>query len=436
MYTSTLGLTAFLDWRGGPKTAVGIMWFGIGALLGWPFAGALIIPFVLEDWAFVFVTGDWFETLRRYVDGIARCLAVLGLQISLDAFFYRELTVVPWRIVMYNVFSGGDRGPDIFGTEPWHFYVRNLLLNFNIWYILAMAAAPMLAMESLLLKQRATNQTFLRTATFISPFYLWFTIFTMQPHKEERFMFPAYPFLALNAAISLHILLAILNHPSSKNPLSHLPPAIKPLLPIPILLFSILISLLRTLGTVTSYNAPLHVYQPLQNTLELHSPSADITPICLGKDWYRFPTSFLLPPTFRPYFIKSSFDGLLPGSFHEGSSSDGSSLGLFPGTYLIPSGMNDRNEEDLSKYIDVKHCEFLVGSQFDSVVPTEAEPDYVGATKNWEVVSCEKFLDAGQTGLLGRLFWIPEWAERLVGEKRARVWARHCLLRRKREAGK
>jgi len=77
MYTSSLGLTAFLDWRGGPKTASGIMWFGIGAIIGWPFSGILIAPFILEELVIVAVAGDVFEVLRRFLDGIVRCLIVL-----------------------------------------------------------------------------------------------------------------------------------------------------------------------------------------------------------------------------------------------------------------------------------------------------------------------------------------------------------------------
>lgn len=426
MYTSTLGLTAFMDWRGGPKTAVGIMWFGIGALLGWPFAGALIIPFVLEDWAIVLVTGDWFDTFLRYVDGIVRCLAVLGLQVSIDAFFYRNLTVVPWRIVMYNVFSGKDRGPDIFGTEPWHFYVRNLLLNFNIWYLLAMSAAPLIAIQSLVLKRNTTNQTLLRTTTLVVPFYLWFTIFTLQPHKEERFMYPSYPFLALNASISLHVLLSILNMDHSSNPLSKIPPKFKIVLALPILLLTINTGLLRILGTVTSYRAPLQIYQPLHDISPALPPD---TTVCFGKDWYRFPTSFLLPSNVRPHFIKSAFSGLLPEPFHEGST-----LGLFPGTWLMPSGMNDRNEEDMSKYIDISHCSFLVDSSFPTVEPTEVEPDLVNDEENWEVVKCVSFLDNGATGLVGRLLWIPDLS--IAPTIWRRVWGRHCLLRARQRGGR
>jgi alpha-1,2-mannosyltransferase len=77
MYTSSLGLTAFLDWRGGPKTASGIMWFGIGAVIGWPFSGVLIAPFILEELVIAAVARDVFEVLRRFLDGIVRCLVVL-----------------------------------------------------------------------------------------------------------------------------------------------------------------------------------------------------------------------------------------------------------------------------------------------------------------------------------------------------------------------
>ena len=77
MYTSTLGLAAFMDWRGGPKTAPGVMWFGIGAFVGWPFAGILITPFVAEEIVISIITGDTWETFRRFLDGTVRSLIAL-----------------------------------------------------------------------------------------------------------------------------------------------------------------------------------------------------------------------------------------------------------------------------------------------------------------------------------------------------------------------
>lgn len=38
-----------MNWLGGIKTASGIAWFSLGAIVGWPFAGALILPFALEE---------------------------------------------------------------------------------------------------------------------------------------------------------------------------------------------------------------------------------------------------------------------------------------------------------------------------------------------------------------------------------------------------
>jgi alpha-1,2-mannosyltransferase len=415
-----------MDWHGGSKTASGIMWFGIGALLGWPFAGALILPFVMEDWLIALVgQTDLFGTLRRYLDGAVRCLIVLALQVSIDAFFYHKVVLVPWRIVAYNVLGGKDRGPDIFGTEPWDYYARNLLLNFNLWFILAAVSGPLLFLQSLVLRQPTTKQTFLRTLTFLTPFYLWLAIFTIQPHKEERFMFPAYPFLALNAAIALHSLLTWIGSADSLL-FGKIPAKIKLAAILPVIFLAINIGLLRIVGTVTAYGAPLQVYHALENlsTSRLTSTaSGDF--VCFGKDWYRFPSSHFLPNGTHAKFIKSEFDGLLPGEFHEGKTG----FGFFPGTWLMPSGMNDRNEEDVGKYTDVHHCTYLVESYMPGTEATEHEPLYILDHDNWEKVSCAPFLDTSRTGLAARTIWIPDLS--IIPAKHRRHWGEYCLLRQR-----
>ena len=77
MYTTMFGATAFMDWKGGLRTAQGIMCFGIGAILGWPFAGALVIPFLVEEITMAVVTQEGVDTVRRFIDGTVRCLIVL-----------------------------------------------------------------------------------------------------------------------------------------------------------------------------------------------------------------------------------------------------------------------------------------------------------------------------------------------------------------------
>ena len=418
MYTTTLGLTSFMDWHGGSKTASGIMWFSMGALLGWPFSGALIVPFVVEELVVALVMRDGWDTASRYLDGIVRCLVILALQVSIDTFFYRKFVVVPWNIVMYNVFSDRDRGPNIFGTEPWHYYFRNLLLNFNIWFLLALISAPLLILQTLLFKQQTTKQTLLRTTTFLTPFYLWLAIFTLQPHKEERFIYPAYPFLALNASIALHMFLTQLGTSNSKHLIGRIPTTLKLAVIFPTIFLSLNIGLLRILGTVTSYRAPLQIYSALPTN---HTNAV----VCLGKEWYRFPTSHFLPNNIHAKFIKSKFNGLLPGFFHEGQTG----FGLFPGAWLIPPGMNDRNEEDPGKYIDVAHCDYLVDSYMPGMEATKYEPLYVLDDEKWEKIACRPFLDAANTGLLARTLWVPDLP--VIPERLRRRWGEYCLLRRK-----
>jgi alpha-1,2-mannosyltransferase len=83
----------------------------------------------------------------------------------------------------------------------------------------------------------------------------------------------------------------------------------------------------------------LKVYLPLQ---ELAKPGDTV---CLGKEWYRFPSSYFLPDGVHAKFIKSAFTGLLPGEYKEHGP------GYFSGTWSIPSGMNDENIEDPGKYV-------------------------------------------------------------------------------------
>jgi len=253
MYTTMLALAAFMDRSGGcMRTAQGITWLSIGSILGWPFAGALVLPFVAEEAIVASVTGDVFQSFSRLLQGAIRSLIVLAVQTVVDSLFYRKLVCVPLNIVLYNVFSGGSRGPAIYGVERWHFYARNLALNFNIWFFLALAALPLLLVQHTVLYKCASTpvskQSLLRSVVFVSPFYLWLAIFTAQPHKEERFMYPVYPALALNAAIALHILLANFGSTDARRLVGKIPPQLKlAVVSIP-LLVSFNVGVFRTAG--------------------------------------------------------------------------------------------------------------------------------------------------------------------------------------------
>lgn len=144
----------------------------------------------------------------------------------------------------------------------------------------------------------------------------------------------------------------------------------------------------------------------------------------------------------RAQFIKSEFDGLLPGQYNEAAIG----FGLFPGTWLVPAGMNDKNEEDPGKYVcydlltvyvdvandsqvEVEHCTFLVDTELPGSQPSALEPSYISDHKTWEQLECSPFMDASRTHFLGRVFWVPDWE--FIPARFRRSWGRHCLLQRR-----
>ncbi|KAL9023973.1 MAG: hypothetical protein Q9180_008036 [Flavoplaca navasiana] len=213
-------------------------------------------------------------------------------------------------------------------------------------------------------------------------------------------MYPAYPFLALSAAIALHTTLTNIGTSDPARLMGKIPAKLKLYVVSLFVLLALDISVARTIGIVTAYRAPFQVYGPLHEDRLINNEAN----VCLGKDWYRFPSSYFLPKGMRAKFIKSAFDGLLPGQFTEAKTG----FGFFPGTWLIPPGMNDQNLEDPGKHVDINHCSFLVDSYFPNLPSSDLEPNYIEDTATWEEMQCSAFLDSSQTTFIGRILWIPD----------------------------
>ncbi|PNY22469.1 Alpha-1,2-mannosyltransferase alg9 [Tolypocladium capitatum] len=430
MYMCMLGAASFMNWRGGLKTSRGIFWFAMAGILGWPFAAALCAPYILEEVVFTLFSDKetFVESIIRLYRGAIAGLLIVFFDSLINLFFYKKAAVVAWNIVKYNIFSSTG-GPELYGTEPWTFYFKNLALNFNIWFILALLALPLFFVQKIVAPSGHGFQTGLRTIVFVAPFYLWLAIFTAQPHKEERFMYPVYPFLALNASMSLHILLSAIGRSDPSTLMGKIPARLK-LFAVGVVVFlSLDVSLARIYGIYSGYNAPLSIYKPLWGGREgQNAVGGEGDLVCLGKEWYRFPSSYFLPRDMHAKFVRSEFRGLLPGEFSEAKTG----FGFWSGTWLPTSGLNDRNEEDMGKYVELRTCSFLVDTQFpertDPLPPNE--PDYIADTDTWDIVKCEPFLDAANTHVLARTLWLPDLE--IVPDRFKRKWGRHCLLQRKR----
>ncbi|KAL2267223.1 hypothetical protein VTJ83DRAFT_4500 [Remersonia thermophila] len=425
MYMAMVGTAAFMNWRGGIKTSQAMFWFAVGAVLGWPFAMALCAPFVLEEVFFALLsdTERRFEACLRLFRGAAATILLVVFDTGVNLFFYRKLEIVPWNIIKYNIFSSTG-GPNLYGTEPWTFYFKNLLLNFNVWFILALLSLPLFLLQKLFSRHNPghTFQSGLRTVVFLSPFYLWLAVFTLQPHKEERFMYPAYPFLALNAALAAHTLLAAFGNADPASLVGRIPARLKLAVVALGLLATVDVGLARIYGLYAAYRAPMALYAPLAQV------GAPEDTVCFGKDWYRFPTSFFLPRDMHAKWVRSEFRGLLPGEFSEARTG----FGFWGGTWLPTNGLNDRNEEDPGKYVDLRSCVFLVDTRYperggERLPPNE--PDYSRDVDKWEVVQCLPFLDAERTHFLARAMWLPD---AFVPDRLKRKWGEHCLLKQRR----
>lgn len=92
-------------------------------------------------------------------------------------------------------------------------------------------------------------------------------------------------------------------------------------------------------------------YTDIQNIVQ---PIYSDVNVCVGKEWYRFPNSFFLPGhRWSLRFLSSGFKGQLPKLYSEGIN----------GTRVIPSDMNDMNQEEPSRYVcTTKHVYYYVYS--------------------------------------------------------------------------
>lgn len=130
------------------------------------------------------------------------------LTILVDSYYYGKVVFANLNIVLYNVFS--SNGPELYGTEPFYYYMINLFLNFNFVpfvlavYFIYLAYQGIAFIYTKIFKKRKLRETSsVKEAFTMLSMYLWVLNFTLQSHKEERFMYPVYTLILLNAAVAL-----------------------------------------------------------------------------------------------------------------------------------------------------------------------------------------------------------------------------------------
>ncbi|XP_067943793.1 alpha-1,2-mannosyltransferase ALG9-like [Watersipora subatra] len=382
MYMTLLSMGA---WYSG-HLPVAIISTAISAIIGWPFAAVLGAPLAID-----IVYRKKKPQLFVVWVIISLCL-VLAPTVYYDSLMYGKRVIASLNIIMYNVMT--SHGPDLYGTEPWTFYFINGFLNFNFVFLLALPAIVLLYAT-----QKYTGLKFPGIPHYIAlaPMYLWIVIFFSQAHKEERFLFPIYPLICLSAALSLDSLQRLFS--SLVGYAKHYTDFLW-YIPVGIVCVSGLLSISRNLALYHGYHAPIDIYTALNNISSyrsIHRLRSDASvSVCMGKEWYRYPSSFFLASErWKLLFLKSEFRGQLPGRYEKGEDA----------MRVIPRNMNDMNKEEPSRYMDDIHCHYLI--DLDTGKSTEREPDYSKNPDKYQPILSLPFLDNERSHKLFRAFYVP-----------------------------
>nr|KAF6437898.1 hypothetical protein HJG59_008631 [Molossus molossus] len=386
MYTTLIAVTGwYMD-----KTSTAVLGVAAGAIVGWPFSAALGLPIAFD----LLVMKHRWKSFFHW--SLVALILFLVPVVVIDSYYYGKLVIAPLNIVLYNVFT--PHGPDLYGTEPWHFYLINGFLNFNVVFVLALLVLPLTSLMEYLLQRFHVQNLGHPYWLTLAPMYIWFIIFFIQPHKEERFLFPVYPLICLCGAVALSALQKCYHFVFQRYRLEHYTVTSNWLALGTLFLFGLL-SFSRSVALFRGYHGPLDLYPEFYRIATdptIHTvPEGRPVNVCVGKEWYRFPSSFLLPDNWQLQFIPSEFRGQLPKPFAEGPLA----------TRIVPTDMNDQNLEEPSRYIDISKCHYLV--DLDTMRETPREPKYSSSREEWTSLTYRPFLDASRSSKLLRAFYVP-----------------------------
>ncbi|EEB12136.1 alpha-1,2-mannosyltransferase ALG9, putative [Pediculus humanus corporis] len=413
------------------KYELAVFTVALSTFISWPFAALTGAPIAID---MLFIR----KLHRKFFQwSVISSIIILVPLIKMDSELYGKFVIAPLNIVMYNLFT--DHGPNLYGTEPICFYFLNGLLNFNIVFIAAILAPSFILLRNFVASRIKRKGEYFSHWIYLTPFYIWFIVFTFQPHKEERFLFPVYPLICLCGAVCIHsmqimysiIVSQIFGKNSKRLPGSQILGIFSCIVMICLSLSRIFalytgemrfkqvkvikFAQLKLVVTFSAYHAPMDLYIELNKINAERGNEFDKTPVnvCVGKEWHRFPNSFFLPNNnWSLKFIKSEFKGQLPAEY---SSSPNA-------TTLIHSHFNDMNKEEPSRYFDINQCHFLIDCDYGRE-ETPLEPNYSQQTDKWTPLVSIPFLNSEKSSVFFRAFYIPFMSDKYC------TYAKYTLLK-------
>ncbi|KAK2997272.1 hypothetical protein RJ639_026348, partial [Escallonia herrerae] len=375
MYAMSLSSALFLFEKYGMAVTVA----ATGVILGWPFSILAFLPVTI------------YSLVRRFkqafLSGAVTSLALMGISLLVDYHYYGRWTSSVMNLLFYNVVGGGES--HLYGTEGPSYYLRNGFNNFNFSFVLALLFLGILPISR---KKYAPELLVL-----ISPLYIWLAFMSLQPHKEERFLYPIYPLICVAASAVIECFPEFFRdkyNPNDQSVLFQIAKYIRPL----VLGLILCASHARTFSLIHGYSAPLEIYKHLEH----HGDAGLGSVVCVGSEWHRFPSSFFVPDYVgQVRWLDDGFRGLLPLPFN-------SSMG---GTSAAPSYFNNKNKASDEQYLhDPERCNLLIELQLQRPYPSRGSD-----LSTWEVVAALPYLDRELSPPLYRSFFIPNyWQQKNV----------------------
>lgn len=392
-FTMYFIIFAYANWLFGSLKSP-IFAIGVAVLLGWPFVFLLGLPMVVD---YLFFKRLGIFKFTAYVVGFGVAISVPILLV--DSYLYGRVVFAPLNIFLYNVFSPKG-GPDLYGREPFSYYVKNCLLNFNLLYPISISSVALIVYDYV----KTNNRYFFRNFLLVwLALFGWLAVFMTRPHKEERFLYPVYPLFLILASVGLMLFG------------KHMP-RLKKLTVYLTLSLHLVFSLMRLLALLKNYSASIDVYVRLNEPFVKHNSMQlehkEEMNVCVGKEWYRYPSSFFLPEkishgtksqTWTLRFVKADFGGQLPGYFR-------SDLSLPQSTRYVDKLFNDENKMVKKRFYPLQKCDYFIDTQ-----PSDTDFTNIGGVR-WKSMGRYRFLNASvqlKHSLL-KAFYVPHYYEKHV----------------------
>jgi alpha-1,2-mannosyltransferase len=383
-----------------------ILWGLIACLTtGWPFCAIIFVPMAIQSICAKYKI-CWKDAIKLILRVCIHASVIQSLVMAIDWFYYGKIVSPTLNIAVYNTGFGNNEAnrDDLYGIEESSYYIKNLLLNWNIIAIFGIVAWPSILFFKFL-NTTLTIQDKQVTIQILMPMYLWLLTVFPRPHKEERFLYPIYPMIVIAASLTIdyttNLICLIFQSDSKRN---------KQKLAFIVLLPFALISMSRSILLYRGYNAPLKLYNFLfQYIQNYESNDYTYTPqdpflLCTGVEWFRFQSSYYLSGRMKLGFLPSDFSGQLPQYF--------SSHGSKEESLTVQGKFNDVNAVEMDRFVHISDCSFII----DLIGNNEREDDndpksLLAQMKNdendWQVVTSFPFLNGFTSSIPHRLLYIP-----------------------------